>query len=55
MREKVERGWQYGPLKDADLKEHPCIVPFDELPPEQQAKDHLFKAIVDALAVFGEE
>lgn len=49
MQEKIDAGWKYGPTKDPDKKEHPCIVPFDELPLEQQIKDRLFKQTVDAL------
>jgi len=47
--EKVSQGWKWGPIKDADKKEHPCLVPFDQLPEFQQKKDKLFSAIVDAL------
>lgn len=47
---KRAAGWKYGPVKDAKKKEHPCFVPYEELPPEQQKKDTLFKAIVAALA-----
>lgn len=49
MKQKLEEGWKHGPVKDAEKKEHPCIVPFDELPREQQAKDYLFRAVVHAL------
>lgn len=49
-RVKLADGWTYGPVKNADAKRHPCLVPFDQLPPEQQAKDRLFRAIVLALA-----
>jgi hypothetical protein len=52
MREKLESGWRYGQVKDAEARTHPCIVPFEQLPPEQQAKDYLFRAIVHALAPF---
>lgn len=52
MKDKITDGWKYGEVKDAAAKTHPCIVPFEQLPPEQQAKDHLFKAIVQALAPF---
>ena len=50
MREKLEAGWIYGPVKDPDVKQHPCLVPFDELPVEQQMKDVLFIAVVRALS-----
>lgn len=50
--DKVRDGWKYGAVKDAAKKEHPCLVPFEQLPPEQQAKDHLFKSIVRALSPF---
>ena len=49
MKNKLDEGWKYGPVKDADLKEHPCIVPFGQLPREQQAKDFIFRAVVHAL------
>lgn len=47
--EKLGGGWKYGPIKDADAKKHPCIVPYDQLPPDQRLKDSLFIAIVNAL------
>lgn len=49
MAAKIKAGWVYGPIKDAEKKEHPCLVPFGTLPPEQQVKDYVFQAIVDAL------
>jgi hypothetical protein len=52
MKEKVADGWVYGPIKNADLKLHPCIVPFDELPESQKAKDYLFRGIVYSLKTF---
>jgi hypothetical protein len=48
--EKFATGWKYGPVKDPAKKEHPCMVPYDELPPEQRVKDHVFKAIVEAMS-----
>lgn len=50
LEEKRRTGWRYGLVKDADAKTHPCFVPYDELPPDQKAKDYVFKAIVGALA-----
>lgn len=49
LQEKARTGWTYGEVKDEGAKTHPCFVDFDKLPPDQQAKDRLFKAIVDAL------
>lgn len=50
MKEKVDGGWVFGAVKDAEAKTHPCIVPYDALPADQKAKDYIFKAIVGALA-----
>lgn len=50
LSEKRRDGWRYGPVKNPETKEHPCFVEYDELPPEQRAKDHLFLAVVRALS-----
>lgn len=50
MRQKVEDGWTYGPVKDPEAKQHPCMVPYEELPVEQQRKDALFIAVIRALS-----
>lgn len=49
MAEKISNGWKWGPEKDGDKKEHPCLIPYEQLPLEQQAKDYIFKSIVDVL------
>lgn len=49
LAEKQANGWTYGPVKDPIAKKHPCMVPFDELPAEQQAKDFLFRGIAHAI------
>lgn len=46
MYQKIADGWKYGPTKDPEAKIHPCIVPFEKLPVEQQAKDFIFRAVV---------
>lgn len=48
LADKEREGWKFGPIKDAAIKEHPCMVPYGELPLEQRLKDHLFKAVVRA-------
>ena len=52
LKEKYDNGWKYGPVKDPDKKEHPCCVPYEQLPEEQQIKDHLFKSVCKALLPF---
>lgn len=47
---KVEHGWTLGPVKDEDKKEHPLLVPYDDLPESQKVKDDLFGAIVGSLS-----
>lgn len=46
MLEKARDGWVYGEVKDPEKKTHPCFVPYEQLPVEQRAKDHIFGAIV---------
>ena len=51
---KRAEGWKWGPKKDPAKKEHPCFVPYEELPLYQKKKDHLFHSIVvGALDYFG--
>lgn len=52
LKEKERTGWRYGPVKDPEKKEHPCFVPYDQLPEEQKLKDFLFKAVVDSFIHF---
>ena len=47
---KTADGWVYGAVKDAAAKTHPCLVPYGDLPAEQRAKDHVFRAIVAELS-----
>lgn len=50
LKDKVDSGWTYGAIKDPTKKQHPCMVPFDMLPPEQRAKDVLFKTVCNHLS-----
>lgn len=46
---KVADGWVYGEEKNTNLKTHPCLVPYGDLPLDQRLKDSLFISIVKAL------
>jgi hypothetical protein len=49
MKEKVDNGWKFGEVKNPETKEHPCIVPYEELPEEQKKKDDIFFGIVNEM------
>jgi len=49
MQQKLADGWVYGETKDPEAKTHPCLVPFEDLPVKQAAKDYLFRAVVHEL------
>lgn len=49
LAEKVAAGWVYGPVKDPEAKTHPCMVAYEDLPPEQRAKDSIFVGVVRAV------
>lgn len=45
---KKADGWHWGPEKRPELKEHPCMVAYSQLPVTQRMKDYLFHAVVEA-------
>lgn len=49
LKVKRETGWVYGEAKDPELKTHPCMVEYEDLPIEQRIKDELFRGIVTSL------
>jgi len=49
MKAKFDDGWIYGPVKDPERKEHPCLVPYHALPEQQKAKDKFFQTTVQLL------
>jgi 8-oxo-dGTP pyrophosphatase MutT (NUDIX family) len=48
LKDKEADGWKWGPVKDAEKKEHPCFTPYDMLPQAQKTKDFLFRTVVHA-------
>ena len=36
---RIADGWRWGPVRDDVKKEHPCLVPYDDLPEEERDYD----------------
>lgn len=36
---RVNEGWTHGPERDDTLKQHPCLVNYDDLPENEKAYD----------------
>lgn len=51
MDEKINAGWQYGPVKDPVRKSHPSLVSWEDLPEDEREKDRqAVRAIPELLA-----
>ena len=36
---RMQQGWTYGEQRNDELKTHPCLVPYEELPEEEKEYD----------------
>lgn len=36
---RIEQGWCYGKERNDTLKQHPCLIPYEDLPESEQAYD----------------
>ena len=36
---RIIQGWKYGKKRNDELKTHPCLVPYEELPEEEKEYD----------------
>jgi len=36
---RMLEGWTYGPVRDDALKQHPCLVPYEDLPESERNYD----------------
>jgi hypothetical protein len=36
---RMNEGWTYGPVRDDQKRQTPCLVPYEELPEEEKAYD----------------
>ena len=36
---RIQQGWTYGEQRNDELKTHPCLVPYEDLPESEKAYD----------------
>lgn len=36
---RLDQGWTFGPERSDELKHHPCLIPYEELPEIEKAYD----------------
>ncbi len=36
---RIAQGWTYGEKRDDEKKQHPCLVPYEDLPEEEKLYD----------------
>ena len=46
-RKRIEEGWRYGPKRNDSAKEHPDLIPYDQLPESEKEYDR--KTVIEAL------
>lgn len=51
--QRIDEGWSYGPRRDDEVKEHPCLVPYDDLPESEKDYDRIMvtEALKGAIAL----
>ena len=52
--ERLAQGWTYGPARDDSRKQHPCLVPYEQLPESEKKYDRqVAVGTLKAIAAFG--
>ena len=49
MAERMAAGWRKGKVKDAKLKTHPSLIPYEKLQETERRKDALIAQVVEAI------
>ena len=39
--ERLADGWKLGPVRSDETREHPCLIPYEELPEEEKKYDRI--------------
>jgi hypothetical protein len=53
-RQRIDDGWQYGPVRDDKRKEHPSLVPYEELSESERKYDVIMaEELLKAVMVLG--
>jgi ryanodine receptor 2 len=39
--QRIGEGWEHGPRRDDGRKQHPCLVPYDQLPESEKEYDRV--------------
>ena len=53
-RGRLEAGWTLGPQRDDSKKQHPCLVPYEDLPESEKDVDrHTATEVLKAIVALG--
>ena len=53
---RLSQGWRYGPERNDERKEHPCLVPYADLPESEREYDRATtRTVIEALLAEGYE
>lgn len=54
MQARLASGWRWGPARNDDRKEHPSMVPYDELDEDEKEIDRTtVRTVLDSLGALG--
>jgi len=54
MQQRLSEGWRYGEHRDDATKQHPCLVPYDELPESERSYDVVItEGLLKSILAFG--